>query len=68
LGALGVFELVDLSVLGLDVGDRLCDFSFSLLRQFRSHIDECVVEAHADPALGTFNTQREAIDWAKSKG
>ena len=33
-----------------------------------SHIEEYVVEDHADQALGTFKTQREAIDWAKSNG
>jgi len=33
-----------------------------------SHVDDYVVEDHADHVLGTFKTQREAIDWAKSKG
>jgi hypothetical protein len=33
-----------------------------------SRIDDYVVEDHADHVLGTFKTQREAIDWAKSKG
>ena len=33
-----------------------------------SHIDDYVVEDHADHALGTFKTQREAIDWAKTNG
>ena len=33
-----------------------------------SRIDDYVVEDHRDHALGTFKTQREAIDWAKSKG
>jgi hypothetical protein len=33
-----------------------------------SRIDDYVVEDHADHVLGTFGTQREAIDWAKSKG
>jgi hypothetical protein len=33
-----------------------------------SQIEDYVVEDHADHALGTFKTQREAIDWAKSKG
>jgi len=33
-----------------------------------SHIDDYVVEDHADHVLGTFKTQQEAIDWAKSKG
>jgi hypothetical protein len=31
-------------------------------------IDDYVVEDHADHVLGTFKTQREAIDWARSKG
>ena len=30
-----------------------------------SHIDDYVVEDHADHVLRTFKTQREAIDWAK---
>jgi hypothetical protein len=33
-----------------------------------SPIDDFVVEDHADHVLGTFGTQREAIDWAKGKG
>ena len=33
-----------------------------------SHIDDYVVEDHANHVLSTFKTQREAIDWAKSKG
>jgi hypothetical protein len=33
-----------------------------------SQIDDYVVEDHADHALGTFKTQREAIDWAKNNG
>jgi hypothetical protein len=33
-----------------------------------SPIDDYVVEDHNDRVLGTFNTQREAIDWAKAKG
>lgn len=33
-----------------------------------SHIDDYVVEDHANHVLATFKTQREAIDWAKSKG
>ncbi|MEI8397037.1 MAG: hypothetical protein WCF85_20115 [Rhodospirillaceae bacterium] len=33
-----------------------------------TRIDDYVVEDHADSVLGTFRTQREAIDWAKSKG
>jgi hypothetical protein len=31
-----------------------------------SPITDYVVEDHADHALGTFKTQKEAIDWAKS--
>ena len=31
-------------------------------------IDDYVVEDHTDHVLATFNTQREAIDWAKGKG
>jgi hypothetical protein len=31
-------------------------------------IDDYVVEDHADNVLGTFNTQRAAIDWAKGQG
>lgn len=33
-----------------------------------SPIDDYVVEDHDDNVLGIFKTQREAIDWAKSKG
>lgn len=33
-----------------------------------SPVDDYVVEDHAYHALGTFKTQREAIDWAKSNG
>jgi hypothetical protein len=33
-----------------------------------SPIHDYVVEDYADHVLGTFSTQREAIDWAKSKG
>ena len=33
-----------------------------------THIDDYVVEDHADHVLGTFKTQREAIDWAKGQG
>ena len=33
-----------------------------------TRIDDYVVEDHASHELGTFKTQREAIDWAKSKG
>lgn len=31
-------------------------------------ISDYVVEDHADHVLGTFSTQREAIDWAKKSG
>jgi len=31
-------------------------------------IDDYVIEDHADHELGTFVTQKEAIDWAKKKG
>jgi hypothetical protein len=30
-----------------------------------SHIDDYVVEDHADHVLATFKTQQEAIDWAR---
>lgn len=33
-----------------------------------SAITDYVVEDHADHVLATFKTQRERIDWAKSKG
>lgn len=33
-----------------------------------SPIEGYVVEDHADHALGRFNTQKEAIDWAKKNG
>ena len=33
-----------------------------------SPIEDFVVEDHADHALGTFKTQKEAIDWAKKNG
>jgi hypothetical protein len=33
-----------------------------------SPIDDYVVEDHADRVIGTFTTQREAIDFAKSQG
>jgi hypothetical protein len=33
-----------------------------------SPIANYVVEDHADRALATFNTQREAVDWAKGYG
>jgi hypothetical protein len=31
-------------------------------------ITSYVVEDHADSALNTFKTQREAIDWARAQG
>ena len=33
-----------------------------------SHINDYVVEDHADHVLGSFKTQREAIEWAKAQG
>ncbi len=33
-----------------------------------SPITDYVVEDHTDSVLGTFRTQKDAIDWAKSKG
>ena len=33
-----------------------------------SHIDDCVVEDHADDVLATFKTQEEAINWARKNG
>lgn len=33
-----------------------------------THIDNYVVEDHADHVLQTFKTQRDAIDWAKKNG
>jgi hypothetical protein len=33
-----------------------------------THIENYAVEDHADHALATFKTQREAIDWAKKQG
>src|ERR1700722_10935298 len=33
-----------------------------------SSIEDFVVEDHADHALGTFKTQKEAIDWARKNG
>jgi hypothetical protein len=33
-----------------------------------SAIEDYVVEDHATHVLGTFKTQKEAIDWAKAKG
>jgi len=32
-----------------------------------SHIEDFVVEDHADHILASFRTQREAIDWAKAR-
>jgi hypothetical protein len=37
-------------------------------RQEGSPIDDYVVEDGADHVLKTFNTQKEAIDWAKQEG
>jgi hypothetical protein len=33
-----------------------------------SHVDDYVVEDHADHVLATFKTQHEAIDWARKNG
>lgn len=33
-----------------------------------SRIDDYVVETEGDQVLGTFRTQKEAIDWSKAKG
>jgi hypothetical protein len=33
-----------------------------------ARIEDYVVEDHADHVLGTFRTQREAIEWAKGRG
>jgi hypothetical protein len=33
-----------------------------------SPIDDYVVEDHADHVLGTFGTQKDAIDWARRNG
>ena len=33
-----------------------------------SAIDGYVVEDHADHALGTFDTQHDAVTWARAKG
>lgn len=33
-----------------------------------THIDDYVVEDHADHVLNTFRTQHEAIAWAKGSG
>jgi hypothetical protein len=32
------------------------------------HIDDYVVEDHADHVLATFKTQHEAIEWARNNG
>jgi hypothetical protein len=37
-------------------------------RQQGSHIEDYVVEDHADHALHTSKTQEEAIAWAKKQG
>lgn len=37
-------------------------------RQEGSPIVDYVVEDHADHTIGTFSTQKEAIDWAKRCG
>jgi len=37
-------------------------------RPERSAVEDYVVEDHADHVLGTFKTQREAIDWASKQG
>ena len=33
-----------------------------------ARIDDYAVEDHADHALATFKTQREALEWAKKNG
>jgi len=33
-----------------------------------TQIEDFVVEDHADHVLGTFKTQKEGIEWARSKG
>jgi hypothetical protein len=33
-----------------------------------TRIDDYVIEDHADHVLGAFNTQHEAITWAKRQG
>lgn len=33
-----------------------------------ARIDDYVVETQGDHLLGTFSTQKEAIDWAKEQG
>jgi hypothetical protein len=33
-----------------------------------THIDDYVVEDHADHVLHTSSTQKEAIDWSKANG
>jgi len=37
-------------------------------RQEGSHIDDYVVEDHADHVLHASKTEREAIEWAKRQG
>jgi hypothetical protein len=37
-------------------------------RPERSAIEYYVAEDHANYALGTFNTQQEAMDWVKKNG
>jgi hypothetical protein len=37
-------------------------------RPEHTHIDDYVVEDHADHVLGTFKTQHEAILWARGMG
>ena len=33
-----------------------------------THIDDYVVEDHADHVLGSFTTQKAGIDWSKANG
>lgn len=33
-----------------------------------THIQDYVVETQGDHVLGTFKTQKEAIDWSKTQG
>ena len=33
-----------------------------------SHVDDYVVEGHADHVLETFKTQHEAVEWARKHG
>ena len=37
-------------------------------RHHGGHIDDYVVEDHADDVLATFKTQEEAINWARKNG